>query len=132
MSSAAGATVCGMDWTECRHQWERLRWARKAAGFERPTDAARSLDIKPVTYRTYEHAPADGGREPPLTEIQRMARKFRVNWVWLAAGEGNPTEGHVADERVQEIDQRVARLPKDQRDLALDAALNVIRAFNRR
>lgn len=125
------ATLCRVDskWEHLASRPERLRWARHRAGFDRASDAARSLDIKPGTYRTYDADSADDGREPQLTESQRMARKFKVNWIWLVTGQGAPDDGQVVDERVQEINDKVAKLPKDRRDDALDAALGVINAF---
>lgn len=112
--------------------WDRLRWARHEAGFERPTDAARSLGIKPVTYRTYECSPEEGSRLPPLTEIQRIARKFNVDWVWLASGEGLADRRRQSDPKVIEILDAADDLPDDKRDDALAGALGVIRAFKPR
>ena len=126
------ATFCCMDWRGLDKTWERLRWARLKAGFERPTDAARSLDIKPVTYRTYEHGPADGGREPSLTELQRMARKYKVDWIWLASGQRTPDIPDPDEPDVAEITEGIRRLPKAARGDAAAAALGVIQAFARR
>lgn len=120
------------DWTELTELHQRVRWARMQAGFDKPTDAARSLNIRPGTYRTYEHAPADGGREAPLSELQRIARKFKVNWVWLAAGEGSPQGAPFDDERLRHIADRAARVPEGKREDALDAALGVLDSFIRK
>lgn len=121
-----------MDYSGLRETWERLRWSRLHAGFERPTDAARSLNIKPVTYRTYEHGLEDGGREPPLTELQRMARKYEVNWIWLVSGRGSPYLDLDDDPRVQAILGKVRTLSKERQDDAYDAMGAVIEAFTKR
>lgn len=64
------------DWLSLRDPHERIRWARlNRTHFVRPTDAARSLGVKPGTYRTWEIAKADGGRAPMLSELQHLARK---------------------------------------------------------
>lgn len=120
-----------MRWQDCRERWERVRWARFNAGYQRATDAAKSLNIKPVTYRTYEHGPDENGREPSLSEIQRIARKFKVNWIWLAAGEDTPLGRFEPDQRIIEIDKTVSTLPDDRKDDALNAALGAVRAFRR-
>lgn len=132
LCSGGLATLCRVEWNDLQTPWERMRWARMRAGYQRPTDAARSVNIKPVTYRTYEIAPgAEGGREPPLSEVQRIARKFDVNWVWLASGEGSP-ETQRADQRLAEISSTIAQLPKSRREDALNAALSVVNALAKR
>jgi hypothetical protein len=118
-------------WSLLGHQWERLRWARlNRTNFQRAKDAADSMGIKPGTYRTYEHAPGeDGGRLPPLTELQRICRKYKVSWVWVATGEGTPDEGVVKDERVATMSERLGQIPEDKQDDAVRAALGVLDAF---
>lgn len=111
---------------------ERMRWARRKAGHKTPTDAARFLAVRPGTYRTYEAEEGDGARQPPLEEIQRIARRFQVSWTWLAVGEGRPDQGVLADDRVEQINQAAAQLPAEEREAALDAALGVVRAFTKR
>ncbi|MGH6958789.1 MAG: helix-turn-helix domain-containing protein [Caulobacteraceae bacterium] len=118
------------DWPETFP--ERVRWSRQRAGFKTPTDAAHSLGLRPNTYRTYEILKEEGGREPPLNEIQRIARRFQVSWIWLATGEGRYDEGVLADDRLVELRDKVAQLPKADRDTALDAALSVVNTFVRR
>ncbi len=111
---------------------ERMRWARTRAGHRTPTDAARALELRPGTYRTYETHADEGGRMPPLPEIQRIARRFQVSWTWLAVGEGRPDQGVLSDDRIAQISEKVARLPPEERDTALDAALSVVETFARR
>lgn len=118
-------------WQQCRDQWERLRWARLRAGFDRAKDAATSLGIKPGTYRTYEVGKADGGRAPTLTELQRIARKYKVSWVWLATGEGDPDQAS-PDERLALAAQRASEIPEEKRDDAWSAVMGVLDAFSRR
>lgn len=120
-------------WRLLGHQWERLRWARlNRTEFGRAKDAADSLGIKPGTYRTYEHAPgSDGGRLPSLTELQRICRKFKVSWVWVATGEGDPEAG-VYDERLAIVGDRLKDVPEEKQEDALRAALGVLDAFARK
>lgn len=86
-------TVRSMEsvWPELRDPWERLRWARLQAGFDIQVAAAESLGMKAQTYRTYERAPDEAGaRSFDHNLARRFATKFKVNWVWLLTGEGDP------------------------------------------
>lgn len=127
-------TLCRVSeiWGQFGNQWERLRWARLRAGYERGKDAAVSLNIKPGTYRTYEVGKADGGRAPTLSELQRMARKFKVSWVWVATGQGAPDEGVVTNERAAQAAERAEEIPEDKRDDAWSAVMGVLDAFKRK
>ena len=118
-------------WTRTREFWERLRWARSQTAFERAKDAADSLNIKPGTYRTYERPPSDNGRVPPLTEIQRIARKFKVSWPWLATGQGAPDDV-LFDDRLAAFGLMVAAVPEDKRSDAVTAALAVLDSFTKK
>lgn len=119
-------------WPDQRPRWERIRWARIHAGYERAKDAADSLGIKPGTYRTYERGPEDGGREPPLTELQRLARKFKVNWIWLATGEGETEDDILRDERLAAAARKAAAIDPDRADDAWTAVMGVLDAFARK
>lgn len=119
-------------WRQCRKTWDRLRWARLQAGFERAKDAAESLDVKPGTYRTYEYDWTKDGREAPLSEYQRFARKFKINWVWLVSGQGSPFEGVEPDARVQALVEKSAEVPDDKLDDALSAAMGVLDSYAKR
>lgn len=127
-------TVRDMDesWRDLDELWQRIRWARKRSAFDSGKDAAISLGVKPGTYRTWERPKEEEGREPPLTEIQRMARKFKVSWVWLAAGEGTPTSELVADERLSSIARKAQDIPADKQDDAWNAAISVLDSFRAR
>lgn len=110
--------------------WQRLRWARMRAGFDRAADAAISLGVKAGTYRSWERRPEDNGREPPLSEIQRAARKFKVSWVWLAAGEGRPDDS--SSEQLAEVAKRSRDIDPDRADDAWTAVFGVLEAFKRK
>lgn len=102
------------------------------AGFERAKDAADSLGIKPGTYRTYERGLEDGGREPPISEIQRMARKFKVSWIWLVSGDGAAQGDILADERLAAAARRAMQVPDEKKDDAWNAVMGVLDAFARK
>lgn len=110
--------------------WQRLRWARMRSPFETAADTARSLGIKPGTYRTYERAPDENGRKPDISEMLRIAKKLKVSWVWLVSGSGRPDIGADAiDDRAVLVAERIDRLPPGKQVDALNAALAVIDAF---
>lgn len=123
-----------MDPLQLEYQWERLRWARlNRTPFKRAKDAAESLNIKPGTYRTYEHRPGeDGGRLPPLTELQRICRKFKVSWAWVATGEGDPDTGIMPDERMLTVSERLGLVPEEKRADAVNAVLGVLDSYARK
>ena len=129
-----GDTFSNMvDWTELREPWDRLRWARFKAGFERANEAAESLGMLPVTYRTYEREPGRPGARNFDHELAiRFAKKFKVSWTWLLTGEGAPddkpnTELQVA---VGQIEQRLKKISgKDERDTAVRLINSVLDAY---
>jgi transcriptional regulator with XRE-family HTH domain len=63
---------------------ERLRWARKAAGYDTAADAARAFGWNEVTYTSHEN----GIRNPRPPTVQRYARALNVTFAWLQTGEG--------------------------------------------
>lgn len=119
-------------WRFLEGRWDRLRWARLRAGYERSKDAADSLGIKPGTYRTYEYPVGEGGREPSLSELQRISRKLKVNWIWVATGDGDPDKDLAADERLATVAQKVGAVPEDKRDDAWSAIMGVLDAYGRK
>lgn len=67
----------------------RLRYARKAAGFENASDAARAFGWNVNTYRAHENSNRGVRREVAIA----YARAFRVNLRWLMTGAGEPFSG---------------------------------------
>lgn len=65
---------------------ERLRWARKEAGYEHAADFARALGIGKSTYGHHEN----GTRGFKPVSARRYARRLGVPAAWLLAGEGSP------------------------------------------
>lgn len=71
---------------------ERLTEARKRAGFTSPRDAARRFGWNENTYKSRENGLRGMPDQP---EVQKYAKAFGVNWLWLLANEGEP--GWAAD-----------------------------------
>lgn len=67
---------------------ERLRWARKRAGYEDGTGAARAFGWVVSTYLGHEN----GDRNPSRQAAIRYARAFKIRWEWLLEGDGAPDE----------------------------------------
>lgn len=67
---------------------ERLLWARKRAGFNRATEAARSLAVPEQTYLAHEN----GSRGIRSAAGALYARRYRVNFNWLMTGDGKPSD----------------------------------------
>lgn len=66
---------------------DRLREARKAAGFASAAEAARRIGISPITYTAHENGTRDYDRKTCLS----YARKFRVSAAWLMFGDDAAT-----------------------------------------
>lgn len=66
---------------------DRLREARKAAGFASAAEAARRIGISPITYTAHENGTRDYDRKTCLA----YARKFRVSAAWLMFGDDAAT-----------------------------------------
>lgn len=64
---------------------DRLVKARKDAGYDFASDAARAFGWNEVTYRSHEN----GARVPKLPTVNRYARAFGVSPAWLLTG-GSP------------------------------------------
>lgn len=113
----------------------RIAWARvHMTEFTRPTDAARSLNIPPGTYRTYEVPKADGGRVPPLVTIQKIAAKFKVSWAWMATGDGSPYDKDEPTPLMvvtNDIAKDLEDVPAEKLDDAVRAARAVLSSFKR-
>lgn len=122
------------NWQQLEHSWERLRWARLNARpepFDQIKAAAESLNVKPGTYRTYELPKADGGRAPPLSDLQRFARKFKVSWVWIASGQGSPFDEPTSPflQVAEGVAEKIEAVPADKREDAIAAIYGVLSAF---
>lgn len=68
---------------------ERLRLARKTAGFESATDAVNRFGWTQQTYLAHEN----GSRGYRLPTAQEYARAFRVSLEWLISGKGEMKGG---------------------------------------
>lgn len=64
---------------------ERLRFARKRAGFETAKAAAESLGLKDVSYRAYENDQHGFARH-----ALKISKAFRVQVDWLLEGTHSP------------------------------------------
>lgn len=71
---------------------ERLKWARRQAGFASAAAFARALGIPEVTYRAHEKGPqVTGGRGLSEAAARSYASTLGMNWAWLLTGEGTPS-----------------------------------------
>ena len=73
---------------------DRLRKARKAAGFRSASEAARSLGVSPSTYIHHEN----GTRDFDETAATLYARRYHVDLAWLMLGKG-PTDPRSTTEK---------------------------------
>lgn len=62
---------------------KRLVRARESAGYASAAAAARGMGVPEPTYSGHEN-----GSRGFLPSVQRYARFFRINWVWLQTGKG--------------------------------------------
>jgi transcriptional regulator with XRE-family HTH domain len=124
-----------IQWEDLREPWERLRWARARAGFERAKDAADSLGMNPVTYRSYERRPDQAGaRMFDHQAAARLGKKFKCSWNWLLTGEGSPDDAmsptmRVAEQMAERIDQ-IEEGP--QREAAVQLILSVLENYSKK
>ena len=63
---------------------ERLRQARKAAGFASATAAALALGMKYPTYAGHEN-----GNRGLRANLEQYSRRFQVSMAWLLTGRGD-------------------------------------------
>jgi len=73
-----------MKGTDLKALGDRLRLARKEAGFEEAKDAAASLGVNRFTYAQHEN----GTRGFKRDKAELYARRFGVNIEWLLTGKG--------------------------------------------
>lgn len=116
-------------WQEAEETWQRIRWARQNARFEKAKDAADTLKIEPNTYRSYERSQADAGRIPKIETLKRIATLYRVSWLWLHDGNGDPLTYGGDDAEVRPVRETLDQVPTDKRGDALNASLSVLRSY---
>jgi len=109
--------------------WERVRWARKHAGFETARAAATSMAMQENTYSAYERNPTSSKHTNlDMQSARRFATKFRVRWQWLLAAEGTPFEDEdPGDKHYRRIKKALQRATDEQQE----AAANMLEAFLR-
>jgi hypothetical protein len=61
-----------------------------------------------------------------------MARKFKVNWIWLATGDQAPEADPLNDDRLAAAAKKAAEVPADKQDDAWNAVMGVLDAFARK
>jgi transcriptional regulator with XRE-family HTH domain len=67
---------------------ERLKWARKSAGYRSAKEAALRVGVGYDTYAQHEN----GTRGFPAARATIYARAFGVDFNWLMTGRGNPSQ----------------------------------------
>ncbi|HWE98862.1 MAG TPA: helix-turn-helix transcriptional regulator [Caulobacteraceae bacterium] len=111
-----------------------MRWARKRAGFDTAKEAADRLAISDVTYRSYEKPIENDGRWPRTSQLQRIAKVFRVDWAWLETGQGDPGPTGVAEDVVEflhDAQEKAEVIDLTKRREAMRAALSVLESFRK-
>jgi transcriptional regulator with XRE-family HTH domain len=88
---------------------QRLRFARKRAGFKSAAAAARAMGIKVPTYQGHEN----GSREGFIENAEMYAQRFNVSFEWLWTHKG-PMERHTL------IRDDIADLPPDRQQAVRD------------
>jgi len=81
---------------------DRLKEARKAAGFKSAADAAERLKLDYPTYAGHEN----GSRGFDKDQARRYASTFKISVLWLLYGLGSPSKS---------FDQEILDLPLDKR-----------------
>lgn len=72
-----------MQYAGMQEPHERLAWARRNAGYETATDAAKAMGVYAPTYLGHENGSRGLGRN-----LQKYSKFFKVSAVWLLTGEG--------------------------------------------
>jgi hypothetical protein len=121
------------EWRDLREGHERLTWARRRSRFETQRDAADSLGMNLNTYSAYERAP-DKSKHTPLDHQAaiRFGKKFKVNWVWLLTGWGEPTGDPLTTNApltvLEEAMAKAAKAPEAQQELIADIIERMLKA----
>lgn len=120
------------EWRELREGHERLTWARKRSLFETQRDAADSLGMNLNTYSAYEREPGKSKHTPLDHQAAiRFAKKFKVNWVWLLTGEGEPFSNPISPPPLPPLEQamrKAAEAPPAQQELIADIIERMLKA----
>lgn len=83
------------------NQQERLKSARKAAGFKTGKAAADFLDIAVATYNAHEN----GHRGLTIRTAEQYAKAFNVRAAWLMTGE--PPMAYQDVDRLEELEKQI-------------------------
>lgn len=102
-----------------KEQGDRLREARRKAGFRFARDAAKAIGVSEGTYNPWEN-----GHRSFRTRADDLARQFGVSRTWLLYGG--------ADNYADEIFAALKDVPSAQREIATAAALGAIEAVAKR
>jgi DNA-binding XRE family transcriptional regulator len=86
---------------------ERLKQARRRAGYNSATEAAKALSVGASTYLAHENGTRGFARL-----AARYAISFRVDLKWLLSGTGSP--------HGNPFDIAVSQLPPDKQKLAIE------------
>jgi hypothetical protein len=114
-------------WRDCEGTWDRLRWSRIRAGFEKANAAAESLGMKDDTYTAYERRP-DSSKHTALDHQRagQFAKKFKVSWRWLLLGEGEPGEIELTAAQKRAV-AAMREAPEDEQERAADVIETMLR-----
>jgi hypothetical protein len=119
-------------WRELTEPHERLRWARinwqESIGVSDNAEAAAvSMGMRGPTYRAYERPPhASKHTKLDLNSAMKFARKFGVNWYWLASGDGRPWDKPLNELEGQVIDA-LREAPKARQTAVADAITQLLK-----
>lgn len=117
------------EWRDLKEGWQRLIWARRQSRFEHAKDAAISLGMNENTYRAYEREPGRSKHTPLNHQAAiRFGRKFKVNWIWLLTGEGEPTGLAAEESRLERALFAAMEAPDEQQDLIADVVERLLKA----
>ncbi len=103
---------------------QRLKAARKKAGFKTAKAAAESLGVPYPTYSQHENGTRGITREADL-----YVRRYKISLDWLMRGKGDGPTGAAADERVPVVETRTkpnASFPPRYQPFATDNFLPLL------
>lgn len=120
------------EWRDLREGHQRLTWARKQSRFETMKDAADSLGMNVNTYSAYEREPGKSKHTPLDHQAAiRFGKKFRINWVWLLTGQGEPHGDPAAPPPLSPLEQamaKAAKAPAEQQEMIADIIERMLKA----